>query len=72
MIYTLTLSPSIDYYVKVNNLKLGEINRTNNEFIKTIFGIVPAINSLWIKVIKYLGGKIAVRYWKKIGMEEIG
>ena len=34
MIYTLTLSPSIDYYVKVNNLKLGEINRTNNEFIK--------------------------------------
>ena len=34
MIYTLTLSPSIDYYVKVKNLKLGEINRTNNEFIK--------------------------------------
>ena len=28
MIYTLTLNPSIDYVVNVNNLTLGKINRT--------------------------------------------
>jgi len=27
MIYTITLNPSIDYYIKVDNIKLGDINR---------------------------------------------
>lgn len=33
MIYTLTLNPSLDYIVKVNDLKLGETNRTTEETI---------------------------------------
>lgn len=33
MIYTLTLNPSLDYIVKVNNLKLGKTNRTARETI---------------------------------------
>ena len=44
----------------------------NMELIRTIFGIVPAINSLWIKIIKYLGGSIEVKYWKILGIELIG
>ncbi|MGM0844871.1 MAG: 1-phosphofructokinase [Bacillota bacterium] len=31
MIYTLTLNPSIDYFVTVDNLSLGETNRTEHE-----------------------------------------
>ncbi len=31
MIYTLTLNPSLDYYVKVNNYKYGAVNRTSAE-----------------------------------------
>lgn len=31
MIYTLTLNPSIDYVVNVNDLKLGKVNRTSND-----------------------------------------
>lgn len=31
MIYTVTFNPSIDYIVKVNNLRLGTVNRTENE-----------------------------------------
>lgn len=31
MIYTLTFNPSLDYYVKVNNLKTGAVNRTSAE-----------------------------------------
>lgn len=31
MIYTLTLNPSLDYYVKVNNFKQGAVNRTAAE-----------------------------------------
>lgn len=31
MIYTVTFNPSIDYIVKVDNLKLGTVNRTDNE-----------------------------------------
>jgi len=31
MIYTLTLNPSLDYYLKVNNLKSGAVNRTSAE-----------------------------------------
>lgn len=31
MIYTLTLNPSIDYIVNVNDLKLGEVNRSFSE-----------------------------------------
>ena len=33
MIYTVTFNPSLDYYVKVNNLKSGIVNRTVNEYI---------------------------------------
>ena len=31
MIYTVTFNPSLDYYVKVNNLKSGIVNRTTEE-----------------------------------------
>ncbi|MGN0805112.1 MAG: 1-phosphofructokinase [Candidatus Coproplasma sp.] len=31
MIYTLTFNPSLDYYLKVNNLKTGAVNRTSAE-----------------------------------------
>lgn len=31
MIYTVTFNPSLDYYVKVNNLKTGAVNRTSSE-----------------------------------------
>ena len=31
MIYTVTLNPSIDYVVKMDKLKIGEVNRANNE-----------------------------------------
>ena len=33
MIYTITFNPSLDYYVKVNNLKSGIVNRTATEYI---------------------------------------
>lgn len=33
MIYTVTFNPSLDYIVKVNNLKLGAVNRTTREDI---------------------------------------
>lgn len=33
MIYTVTFNPSLDYYVKVNNLKSGIVNRTSTEYI---------------------------------------
>lgn len=31
MIYTVTFNPSLDYYVKVNNIKSGIVNRTTGE-----------------------------------------
>lgn len=31
MIYTVTFNPSLDYYVKVNNIKSGLVNRTSSE-----------------------------------------
>ena len=31
MIYTVTFNPSLDFYAKVNNLKLGTVNRTSTE-----------------------------------------
>ena len=31
MIYTVTFNPSLDYYVKVNNIKSGIVNRTTDE-----------------------------------------
>lgn len=31
MIYTVTFNPSLDYYVKVNNIKSGAVNRTASE-----------------------------------------
>ncbi len=34
MIYTLTLSPSIDYYIILNELKKGKINRSQTEYIR--------------------------------------
>lgn len=33
MIYTVTFNPSLDYVIKVENLKLGEVNRTTSEAI---------------------------------------
>ena len=33
MIYTVTFNPAIDYVIKVDNLTLGEINRTTREYI---------------------------------------
>lgn len=33
MIYTVTFNPSLDYYVKVNNLRSGIVNRTVSEYI---------------------------------------
>ena len=34
MIYTLTLNPAVDYYISVNNLTLGNVNRTACESIR--------------------------------------
>ena len=31
MSYTVTFNPSLDYYVQVNNLKSGVVNRTSSE-----------------------------------------
>jgi 1-phosphofructokinase len=31
MIYTVTLNPSLDYIVEVDQVTLGELNRTKNE-----------------------------------------
>ena len=31
MIYTVTLNPSLDYYVQVNNFKSGVVNRAVSE-----------------------------------------
>ena len=31
MIYTVTFNPSLDYYVQVNNIKSGVVNRTTGE-----------------------------------------
>ncbi len=33
MIYTVTFNPSLDYYLKVNNLKLGAVNRSTAEWL---------------------------------------
>lgn len=33
MIYTVTFNPSLDYYLKVNNLKLGAVNRSSSEWM---------------------------------------
>ncbi len=33
MIYTVTLNPALDYVIELDNLKLGETNRTKSEFI---------------------------------------
>lgn len=33
MIYTITFNPSLDYVIKVDNLELGKVNRTNREEI---------------------------------------
>ena len=32
MIYTVTLNPSIDYIVRVDGLKLGDLNRMKEDF----------------------------------------
>ena len=34
MIYTLTFNPAIDYYITVENLKVGAVNRINSEQIR--------------------------------------
>ncbi len=33
MIYTVTLNPSIDYIVKLDELKTGSTNRVNEEYV---------------------------------------
>lgn len=33
MIYTITLNPSIDYLISIDNLKLGEVNRSQNSIL---------------------------------------
>ena len=33
MIYTLTFNPAVDYYIMLDDLRLGEVNRTNSEQI---------------------------------------
>ena len=33
MIYTVTFNPAIDYVIKVDNLTLGQVNRTTREYI---------------------------------------
>ncbi len=50
MIYTVTYNPSLDYYVKVNNIKQGIVNRTQSEYL-TVGG--KGINvSLALKVLE--------------------
>ena len=34
MIYTLTFNPAVDYYITLDNLRLGEVNRTSSEQIR--------------------------------------
>ena len=31
MVYTVTFNPSLDYYVTVNDFKIGKTNRTDGE-----------------------------------------
>ena len=33
MIYTVTFNPSLDYIINVENLKMGETNRSSSEMI---------------------------------------
>ena len=33
MIYTVTFSPAIDYVVNVDDMKIGMVNRSSNEYI---------------------------------------
>ena len=61
MIYTITFNPALDYVVKVDNLKLGEVNRTSNEGIyaggKGI-NVSIVLNNLGVasKVLGYIAG----------------
>ena len=33
MIYTVTFSPAIDYVVNVDDMKIGMVNRSSNDYI---------------------------------------
>ena len=33
MIYTITFNPALDYIVKMDEFNLGNVNRSNNEFV---------------------------------------
>ena len=61
MIYTITFNPALDYVVKVDNLKLGEVNRTSKEEIyaggKGI-NVSIVLNNLGVesKVLGYIAG----------------
>lgn len=61
MIYTLTLSPSIDYFIEMDDLKIGEINRSKNEeYIPGGKGVNVSIvlNNLGVKTVAtgFIGG----------------
>ena len=47
MIYTITLNPSIDYIVRLDELKLGITNRTTSEeYYYQLVSIISAATSL--------------------------
>lgn len=55
MIYTITFNPALDYIIKLDNLKIGEINRTDKE------KILPGGKGLNVSIVlKNLGVESAV------------
>ncbi|WP_297519297.1 1-phosphofructokinase [uncultured Clostridium sp.] len=70
MIYTITFNPALDYVVKVDSLKLGEVNRSNQEEIyaggKGI-NVSIVLNNLGVKskalgyIAGFTGGEIEKR-----------
>lgn len=61
MIYTVTLSPSIDYFIDVDDIKIGKVNRgENEEYIPGGKGVNVSIllNNLGIKTVAtgFIGG----------------
>ena len=53
MIYTVTFNPTIDYIISVNDIKMGNVNRSQGEYI--LYGgkginVSIVLNNLGIKV----------------------